>query len=38
MSRKAKGGRFERAAFDHLVLEVKDPARSVQFYSEVLGL
>ena len=27
-----------RAQFDHLVLEVKDPARSVRFYSEVLGL
>ena len=27
-----------RAELDHLVLEVKDPARSVRFYSEVLGL
>ncbi len=33
-----KRGRPRRPAFDHLVLEVKDPARSVQFYSEVLGL
>jgi catechol 2,3-dioxygenase-like lactoylglutathione lyase family enzyme len=28
----------KRAELDHLVLEVRDPARSVRFYSEVLGL
>jgi catechol 2,3-dioxygenase-like lactoylglutathione lyase family enzyme len=27
-----------RAELDHLVLEVRDPVRSVRFYSEVLGL
>jgi catechol 2,3-dioxygenase-like lactoylglutathione lyase family enzyme len=37
-SRPTKHGRGQRAEFDHLVLEVKDPARSVRFYSEVLGL
>jgi len=37
-SGQLKRGRPLRTAFDHLVLEVKDPARSVRFYSEVLGL
>jgi catechol 2,3-dioxygenase-like lactoylglutathione lyase family enzyme len=30
--------RGHRAELDHLVLEVKDPVRSVRFYGEVLGL
>ena len=33
-----KHDRDHGAEFDHLVLEVKDPALSVRFYSEVLGL
>jgi catechol 2,3-dioxygenase-like lactoylglutathione lyase family enzyme len=33
-----KRGRVQRAAFDHLVLEVEDPKHSVEFYREVLGL
>jgi glyoxylase I family protein len=33
-----KHDRDRRAELDHLVLEVKEPALSVQFYSEVLGL
>ena len=33
-----KRERDQRVELDHLVLEVKDPARSVQFYNEVLGL
>lgn len=36
--RKAARDRGHRAELDHLVLEVRDPVRSVRFYTEVLGL
>jgi catechol 2,3-dioxygenase-like lactoylglutathione lyase family enzyme len=38
MTGKRKRDRGHRAELDHLVLEVRDPVRSVRFYREVLGL
>ena len=32
------GEREQRVELDHLVLEVKDPVRSIRFYTDVLGL